>query len=174
MGRRIAANLRHSGIEATFCLAEQVKSIQGYELVVLGSAVYANKMLPAMTALVYRWGDQLAACRTYLFCSGPLDAPVPGNVPLPPDARALMRLSGVKDSRMFGGAMALDRLRPSERALMRIWGSKSGDYRDWAEVDAWSAQIASQALGQARDEAAGDGARDEAAGDGPDETPPTA
>jgi menaquinone-dependent protoporphyrinogen oxidase len=143
LGRRIARRLRSRGIGTAVCAADHIRSLGGYQIVILGSGVYANKMLRAMTALAYRWGDQLAGRDTYLFCSGPLAAPDPS--PLPPDARALARLSGIADARMFGGCMVWDLLRPTERATMRMWGARPGDYRDWDEVDRWADMIADRA-----------------------------
>ncbi|MDR2453092.1 MAG: flavodoxin domain-containing protein [Bifidobacteriaceae bacterium] len=148
MGRRIARNLRRRGIGAVVCPADRVTSLGGYEIVVLGTGVYANKMLPAMSALVYRWGDQLAGRATYLFCSGPLAVEDPSQVALPPDARTLVRVSGIAGARMFGGCMAWESLRSTERATMRMWGAAAGDYRDWDDVDRWSNMIADQAGGR--------------------------
>jgi menaquinone-dependent protoporphyrinogen oxidase len=142
IGRRIAENLRGAGIAASYRPAEQVTSIADYEVVILGTGVYANKMLPAMTALAYRWGDQLASRITYLFCSGPLGAADPSAVVLPPDARQLVRITQIRDARMFGGAMWFDRLKATERATLRMWGSPPGDFRNWEDIAAWSQEIA--------------------------------
>jgi menaquinone-dependent protoporphyrinogen oxidase len=147
LGRRVAGRLRRRGIDATVLGAEQVTSLGKYDVVILGSAVYANKMMPAMTGLIYRWSDQLAKRPTYLFCSGQLRYSPPGLVSVPPDARELARLSGIRSPRMFGGAMWFDRLRPTERATMRMWGTEPGDYRNWGEVDAWADQVADDVLG---------------------------
>jgi menaquinone-dependent protoporphyrinogen oxidase len=146
LGRRIAKNLRLRGIEATVTAAEQVTSVRQYELVVLGTAVYANKMMPAMTAVLYHWSDQLAKRTTYLFCSGPLGGGSPDAVPAPPDARNMARVSAIRETKMFGGAMSFDRLRPTERATMRMWGAAPGDHRDWDAVDRWAQHIADEVL----------------------------
>jgi menaquinone-dependent protoporphyrinogen oxidase len=154
LGRRIADDLAQRGIDTTVLPAEQVTSVRQYDLVVLGTAVYANKMMPAMTAVMYRWSDQLVRRPTYLFCSGPLGSADPSAVPVPPDARDLARVSGIREIQMFGGQLAFEHLRPTERATMRMWGASPGDYRDWDAVDAWSERIADQAS------AGADGAED--------------
>ncbi|MDR2253565.1 MAG: flavodoxin domain-containing protein [Bifidobacteriaceae bacterium] len=148
LGRRLGAVLGERGLDVRVSPAEKVESLNGYSVVVLGSAVYASKMLPTMTALAYRWRDQLARRATYLFCSGPVDAPDPSAAPLPHDARQLVRISGIRDARMFGGAVFFDRLRPTERASMRMWGTNPGDYRDWDRVVEWGEQIADDVLGR--------------------------
>ncbi|MDR2114555.1 MAG: flavodoxin domain-containing protein [Bifidobacteriaceae bacterium] len=144
LGRRIAEVLQVQSIATDLIAAEKVSSLRGYDLVVLGSAVYANKMMPAMTALAYRWRDQLPPRPTYLFCSGPLGSPDPSAVPLPREARDLVNSLAIRSARMFGGCLSFDRLRPPERAWARMFGTRSGDYRDWVEVEAWAASIADQ------------------------------
>jgi menaquinone-dependent protoporphyrinogen oxidase len=146
IGRRIARKLREHGIESRLVPAERVQSLEGSQAVILGSAIYANKTLPALTALTYRWADELARRPTYLFCSGPLAAADPSTVALPPEVRERIRATRIRDAQMFGGAMWPDRLRPTERAWMRMWGSPPGDFRDWDNVDRWADRIAADIL----------------------------
>ncbi|MDR1633571.1 MAG: flavodoxin domain-containing protein [Bifidobacteriaceae bacterium] len=146
MGRAIADVLGERGIEAVVLPPGKVTSLEGFDAVVLGSGVYSNKMLPTMTALAYRWGDQLTTRRVYLFCSGPLDASPQALVNLPLEARTLARQTGARSVRHFGGRVDSSELRPTERALMRMTGSRPGDYRDWPAVVAWAAEIADDAL----------------------------
>jgi menaquinone-dependent protoporphyrinogen oxidase len=146
IGRRIARKLREHGIETRLTPADRVNSLEGARAVILGSSIYANKMLPALTALTYRWADELARHPTYLFCSGPLDTADPSSVQLPPEVRERVRVTRIRDSQMFGGAMWPDRLRPTERAWMRMWGSPPGDYRDWDNIDRWAERVAADIL----------------------------
>ncbi|MDR1442686.1 MAG: flavodoxin domain-containing protein [Bifidobacteriaceae bacterium] len=145
LGRAMAEVLEERGLAVDLSPPEKVKSLGGYDLIILGSGVYANKMLPTMTALCYRWGDQLSARPVYLFCSGPLDA-APGQTALVPyEARDLARQVGAHSVKLFGGRMELSELRPAERALMRMSGAKAGDYRDWDEVLRWAGEVADHA-----------------------------
>jgi menaquinone-dependent protoporphyrinogen oxidase len=146
IGQRIAAVLVKNSIEACACPVEQIKSLRETDLVVLGSAVYANRMLPQMTAFCYRFTDLLVARRGYLFCSGPFDAANPELVPLPLDARDFVRRAAFSGSIMFGGKLTFDNLKPTERALMRMVGARAGDSRDWEAIEAWAQWVAQDAL----------------------------
>ncbi|MDR1186803.1 MAG: flavodoxin domain-containing protein [Bifidobacteriaceae bacterium] len=148
LGRAIAAVLEERGIEVDLVAPQRVGSLAEYEAVILGSAVYANKMLPTMTALCYRWGDQLAGRLVYLFCSGPLGVKPREFDPLPHDARGLARQLGARSTRLFGGRVELGELKPTERALMRMIGAKPGDYRDPHEVRRWAKEVADDMTAQ--------------------------
>jgi menaquinone-dependent protoporphyrinogen oxidase len=147
LGRAIAEALVKRGIAVSFLRPEKVTSLEGLDAVVLGSAVYSNKMLPTMTALGYRWGDRLSALPVYLFCSGPLSANPQAVAQLPLDARILARHIGARSAKLFGGRLRMGELRPAERALMRMGGIPHGDYRDWGAALRWAGQIADDALG---------------------------
>ncbi|MDR0365914.1 MAG: flavodoxin domain-containing protein [Bifidobacteriaceae bacterium] len=150
MGRHLGDALAECGVEATVCPADQVTSLRNFDFVVLGTAVYANKMLPQMTALCYRFSDHLAHRPVYLFCSGPVDAAHPETVPMPMDARDLVRRVGVRGAKTFGGRLSFDLLRPTERALMRMVGARAGDYRDWDTVEDWARWVAEDAASATR------------------------
>ncbi|MDR3107906.1 MAG: flavodoxin domain-containing protein [Bifidobacteriaceae bacterium] len=147
VGRAIAEVLRARGIDTTLLPPPAVATLEGFELVVLGSGVYSNKLLPTMTALGYRWGDQLSALPVHLFCSGPLDAAPAAVANLPHDARLLAKQLGSRSVKLFGGRLEPSELRATERALMRMSGARPGDYRDWAAVRDWAEQIAADAWG---------------------------
>ncbi|MDR2374086.1 MAG: flavodoxin domain-containing protein [Bifidobacteriaceae bacterium] len=147
LARAIAAVLDERGISTTLLPSGKVTSLAGFDAVVLGSGIYANKMLPSMMALGYRWGDQLSGRPVYLFASGPLDASSLAEAPLPHDARRLARQTGARKTRLFGGRLRDAGLSTRERALMRMSGVAPGDYRDWDAVASWAAEVADDVLG---------------------------
>ena len=58
--RAIADHLGEQGFETTILPAERVTSVDGFDAVVLGSAVYAGHWLKAATDLVDRTAPELA------------------------------------------------------------------------------------------------------------------
>ena len=63
------------GLDATVVPAEEVATVDGYDAVVLGSAVYAGHWLASAKELVDRAGGALAGKPVWLFSSGPIGDP---------------------------------------------------------------------------------------------------
>jgi menaquinone-dependent protoporphyrinogen oxidase len=59
------------GLDATVVPPEEVSAVDGYDAVVLGSAVYAGHWMAAAKELVDRAGSALAGKPVWLFSSGP-------------------------------------------------------------------------------------------------------
>ena len=76
----IAEVLADRGLEPTVLPPEQVEGVNGYDAVVLGSAVYAGHWRKPARELVNRCGTALAERPVWLFSSGPIGEP-----PFPPD-----------------------------------------------------------------------------------------
>ncbi len=74
--------LSERGFEVTVIPPEEAGSIEDYDAVVLGSAVYMGKWMKPATELVDRSGEALAARPVWLFSSGPVgDPPKPRRIP---------------------------------------------------------------------------------------------
>jgi len=142
IGHAIARRLGEHDLEPQVRLPATVTSLDGYEAVVLGSALYANRMMPSLTAFALRWAETMAQLPTYLFNSGPLDMGPVGDLPLPKDSRDLAAQLGVRDSQLFAGRVIPSELRATERTVLRMIGARAGDYRDFDEIDRWADSIA--------------------------------
>jgi menaquinone-dependent protoporphyrinogen oxidase len=71
------------GLDATVVPPEQVVTVDGYDAVVLGSAVYAGHWLAPAKELVDRAAGALAGKPVWLFSSGPVgDPPKPEEDPV--------------------------------------------------------------------------------------------
>ena len=82
IAQAIAQTLRAQGLDPAVLDPDQVDTVDGYDAVVLGSAVYAGHWLKAARELVARCGNDLAARPLWLFSSGPLgDPPKPEKDP---------------------------------------------------------------------------------------------
>ncbi|SES40137.1 flavodoxin domain-containing protein [Actinokineospora terrae] len=135
----VCAELAAHGLRAKVHDVLEVRALDGYDAVVLGSAVYAARWRRSAARFFRRHRQELAARRVWLFESGWV-----GTRPRTPAAtrggrRRAARL-GVRAPAVFGG-----RLDPAlaRGALDRAIARKStGDYRDWDEIRAWAADIA--------------------------------
>ncbi|WP_432989914.1 flavodoxin domain-containing protein [Dactylosporangium sp. CA-233914] len=140
----IGAVLTEQGLDATVCAPGDVAGLDGYDAVVLGSAVYAGHWLDPAQRFAERHAAGLAARPVWLFSSGPIgDPPIPADHAV--DARRVEAIAGPIEHRVFAGALHRARLGFTERALVAALRAPYGDFRDWAAVRHWARGIA-QAL----------------------------
>jgi len=114
-----------------------------YDAVVLGSAVYTGRWLKPARALAERYAAELAARPVWLFSSGPLGPPehlVPEEEAV--DVAALTQTTRARGHRVFAGRLHKRDLGFGERAMVAAVRAPEGDFRDWAAIDAWAAEIA--------------------------------
>src|SRR5262245_56209210 len=133
--------LADRGLDTTVTSPEEVDSFEGYDAVVLGSAVYAGHWLKPARELVDRLDDELAARPVWLFSSGPIgDPPKPEEDPV--DVTAVVKATRARDHQVFSGKLGKRRLSLPERAIATALRVPEGDFRDWTGIRAWAASIA--------------------------------
>jgi menaquinone-dependent protoporphyrinogen oxidase len=129
-------------------------TFDGADAVVLGSGVYLGRWLrSARRALRYVSGNP--AMGLWVFSSGPVSAE------MSEDGRVLTADSVVEsgdavDHTVFAGRLDSSSLQWWERLPARAVHAVSGDWRDWALIDAWAVTIAAH-LSEASDRAASSG-----------------
>lgn len=141
IGDAVAEAIRAGGHDVTQADPDDVEHLDGYDAVVLGSAVYAGRLAVALRDLVDRQTEQLAARVVYLFWSGPVGVP-PLPASEPDDVRTVARRVGARDVRVFSGRLRREELGLAERALASMIGAEAGDFRDFADVEEWARGVA--------------------------------
>lgn len=133
IGRAIADVLTGEGIEARILAPEQVTSLDEFDAVVLGSAVYAGRWMKSMKDMTERLGEELAARPVWLFSSGPIgDPPKPEEDPV--DVAAISERTGARGHFLFAGKLDKKTLNFGERAIVGALKAPEGDFRDWDEI----------------------------------------
>ena len=141
IAQAIAEALGDRGLEPTVVAPERVEGVDGYDAVVLGSAVYAGHWLKPARELVNRYGGALAARQVWLFSSGPVgDPPKPEEDPV--DVAGLLAATGAREHRVFAGKLVRKQLNFPDRAIVSALRVPEGDFRDWTEITRWAAGIA--------------------------------
>ena len=122
---------------------EEVSSIDDYNAVVLGSAVYAGHWLEPTRELVERHADALAEKPTWLFSVGPIgDPPKPEEDPV--DVAPILEDTKAGNHRIFAGKLDKSALRFAEKAIVLALRAPEGDFRDWEAIRAWAKEIAAE------------------------------
>ncbi len=137
----IAAVLRTRGHEVVVRPPEDVTSLDGFDAVVLGSAVYTGGWLKGAKRFGARFCSDLADRRVWLFSSGPVGDPlVPAGQPDGLDG--LVFRTGAVEHRIFSGKLDAAMLSLRERIAVRAIRVTAGDYRDWDDLETWASAIA--------------------------------
>lgn len=137
----IATVLTAAGAEGIVVAPSEVTSLDGFDAAVIGSAVYVGRWLEPARDLLEQHRGALAKMPVWLFSSGPIgDPPKPEEDSV--DAPAMVALVGAREHRVFPGLIDKHRLGLGEKAILAAVRAPEGDYRPWAEIEAWAREIA--------------------------------
>lgn len=143
---RIARVLRANGLRVDVRPCELEPDPRGYAAVVLGSAVFNQRWLPAAERFAHDNRNALAGRPVWLFSVGtfgdrkPLIGPVMKHEPR--NIAALKEAIHPQDYRVFAGAIDRHRWPLKSRLYYHALGGRLGDNRNWPAIEAWAHQIA--------------------------------
>ena len=153
IAERIAQTLTAAGRQAQARPVKAAGDLAGYGAFVVGSAVYVGHWQKEAVEFVRRNRAVLAGRPVWLFSSGPL-----GTEPTDAQGRDLTVTAEPREiaefteaihprgHRVFFGVLDPGRLGMGERAIRKLPAGRTllpeGDFRDWAEIEAWADAIA--------------------------------
>lgn len=138
----LARGLTERGLTAEALDIGDLMTFEGYDAVVLGSAVYAGHWMRDARHASEVFETQLEARPVWLFSSGPIGAEHPLPDGGPADVDALLERTGALGHEVFAGKLDDADLGFIERSMVHALHAETGDFRDWDAIDAYAAQIA--------------------------------
>jgi menaquinone-dependent protoporphyrinogen oxidase len=136
----IGATLREHGHDVDVLAVAQVHSIEPYDAVVLGSAIYIRRWRREAVQFLRNHDDELRTRQVWLFHSGPVGPDKDQVQEMPPAVRRLAREIGATPAVTFAG-----RLEPETAkgflARHLATGNLAVDSRDWTKIRAWADDI---------------------------------
>ncbi len=148
IAKALGQALSEHGFVVSVIPPDEVGSVDGYDAVVIGSAVYVGRWLSPAKELVNRCRDALASRPVWLFSSGPVGDPS-GKLAKamdqePTDVAAMRSMIHARDHRMFAGKLDRKVLSLPQRASLLVFRGLEGDFRDWAGIRQWADSIAQE------------------------------
>lgn len=143
IGAVVAQALAEAGHEVDERSPSEVLRLDGYDAVVLGSAVYTAHWIPEARDLAVRLGDELRARRVWLFSSGLATQPA-ASANSPHEVARLREEIGAVAHRSFAGRLDRSVLSFTERTIIAGARAREGDHRDLDAVRRWGRQIAAE------------------------------
>jgi len=143
IAKAITDELQAAGLETALLPPDAVTSLEGFDAVILGSAVYAGRWLEPARRFVERYRAALQDRPVWLFSSGPIGGQ-PEKEDEALDVGGARTSTRARDHRVFGGRLDRGRLGLAERAITRVVRAPDGDFRPWDEIAAWAREIATE------------------------------
>ena len=142
----LAATLRREGLGVCLERAEDVRSLEPYDAVVLGSAVYMKRWRGEAKQFLKKHRKALRGMPFWVFSSGPVGDPASDNPEWmePPKLAERVEELGGRGHVVFGGRVPAEPRGMMEKAMAEGVPEQFRDRRDWDEIRAWAAQIAQQ------------------------------
>jgi menaquinone-dependent protoporphyrinogen oxidase len=136
----IRDTLADRGLDADARPVEDVKSVAGYDAVVVGGALYAMRWRRSARRFVKHNAAALRTMPVWMFSSGPLDtSAVEKEIPPVRQVRPLMNRVGARGHRTFGGRLSPDAKGFPASAMAK---KNAGDWRDADQIRGFANEIA--------------------------------
>lgn len=142
----VAATLRREGLKVCLEPAGEVRSLEGYDAVVLGSAVYMKRWRGDARHFLKKHRKALRQKPFWVFSSGPVGDPAQDNPEWaePPKLAEKVEELGGRGHVVFGGCLPTEPKGFMERAMVEGAPKEYRDRRDWDEIRGWAKRIAEQ------------------------------
>lgn len=143
IGSALDEGIRAAGVAAFVDVlpVEHVASVDRYDVVVVGSAVYLGRWLSSARRFVLRNAASLVTRPVWLFSSGPV-GDLRDSAEPPRDVVDLVRLVEARGHEIFAGCIDRGSLGVLERLVVRLVNAPYRDDRDFAAVRSWAAGVA--------------------------------
>ena len=142
----VAATLRREGLGVCLEPVEAVDSLDRYDAVVLGSAVYMKRWRGDAKHFLKKHRKALKQKPFWVFSSGPVGDPAKDDPDWmePPKLAEKVEEMGGRGHAVFGGCVPADPQGFMERAMAEGVPKEYRDRRDWDEIRGWAKEIVAE------------------------------
>lgn len=137
---------RFDGLQVDIKDVETVKSITAYDVIILGSAIYAGQWQTSAVDFVRQNEQELIQRFVWVFSSGPTGEGDPKTLiqgwEFPESVRVIIERIKPQDIAVFHGKLDPASLSIFERVVVKGVNAPTGDFRDWEAIRDWALAIA--------------------------------
>ncbi len=150
VAKTIGQVLSESGAAVEVRAAHEVKTINAYDAVVMGTAIRMGRPVGEITNFAKKFNKELAELPTAVFSLGlamKQDTPENRAEAEKSISPLLDQLTSKKSTALFGGKFDLQTLSPLFRFMLSKDTSgamEEGDYRDWNAIHTWANRLPSE------------------------------
>jgi menaquinone-dependent protoporphyrinogen oxidase len=138
----ITAELREAGLEVDLQPMQEVKTLDNYDAVVLGAAIYGSKWHPDAHKFLSQNQEILRQRPVAIFALGPLST---SDAAMRRSRRQLDKeLEKYPWLKPVALEMFVGKLDPSKLGFFERLGSTASDYRNWDAIRAWANALPAQ------------------------------
>jgi menaquinone-dependent protoporphyrinogen oxidase len=142
LAQMMGESFERQGVDVVVRQAKDVDSLEGFNTVILGGALYMMRWHRDARRFARRHTTALRFCNVWLFSSGPLDdSATKKEIPPVRQVRKVMARLGARGHATFGGRLEANP-QGGGRMARSMAKKTSGDWRDPHQVDAWVTGIA--------------------------------
>ncbi len=138
----IGEELRRAGHTVEVREAQGTLSVEPYDAVVIGSAIYMGQWMAGAKEFVAQNRERFGGKAVWLFSSGPLGEDYPEGMGIPATLDELLAQTGAREHQVFVGRLDKSALGLRERIIARLVKAPEGDFRDWDAIRGWANRIA--------------------------------
>ena len=152
IAERIGLALGNAGVAAEVLAVDKVKDVTAYAAVVLGSAVYIGGWRKEAAKFLQENEESLTTRPVWLFSSGPTGEGDPveqmDGWTVPNKLKPVADRIRPREIVVFHGDVNVEKLNFMDRFMIKNVKAPTGDFRDWAAIDAWAEEIAASLVAQ--------------------------
>jgi menaquinone-dependent protoporphyrinogen oxidase len=141
----IGNQLRSGNVEVDVRPAKSIKSLEGYDACIVGSAVYIGQWRKEAVQLLKRNTESLAKMKVWVFSTGPTGAGDPEELlkgwQYPEALKPVLDKIDPVDITVFHGSLDENKLNGLEKIAIKMVKAPVGDFRDWGAVTSWAEGI---------------------------------
>ncbi len=145
VGEAITEELAALGHEVSCVDPAKVTTLEGVDVVVLGSAVYMSQWMETARDFVKEFGPRLRELPLWAFSVGLAGVPMGQTQDPRRLGEALIALNPI-DHQTFKGRLDFSKLDLRERSVARLAKAPEGDYREWEKIRAWARGVGADLL----------------------------